>query len=522
MRLQSIIAALIVTALTACGKKNEGSPEIPGTGTGTTTKEAGIYPVPPTGFWGLTNPVVSTGWVGDVMPFFDNGKFHIFFLHDATDAEKAKSAGQHAIHKFTSSDLAKFSYEGEMIPYGNSSNAEHLIGTGSVLKYQNSYFFYYTGHNGSQGWLASNPRETILKASSTNLSNWTKKADFKLTAPAGYTTTDFRDPYVFFNEEFSEYWMLISTRRNGKGVLAKYTTTDPSADNWMLQQPLEVEGDYLMLECADIFKMGNYYYMFFAEDWSTAPGTRYRVANSSAGPWRMPEGGNDMLDGHMFYAGKTASDGTSRYLFAWTHRRNPEADNGGRTWGGNLVVHQLIQNADGTLGVKAPNAVNALFSKTAELKDANVLGSVNAAGSSFTLDGNSSIATKSFDKAPKSLKISTSITLEKNAGAAGFVFNASAINSPTYKILFEPQKSRIAAYNISGGISTEITRVPLAIQAGTGYAVDLIIDGSVCVLYVNGKVALSNRIYSAPGNAWGITADGNKATFSNLNIHTSN
>lgn len=520
MRLYNVIIAVWLIVAASCGKKNETISENPASGQ--SSREAGVYPTPPTGFWGATNPVVSTGWVGDVMPFFDNGKFHIFFLHDATDADKSKSPGQHPIHKFTSSDLFKFNYEGEMIAYGNSSTPEHLIGTGSVVKHQNTYYFYYTGHNGSPAWTSSNPRETILKATSPNLSSWTKKTDFRLTAPPGYTSNDFRDPYVFFNDEFNEYWMLVSTRRNGKGVLARYTTKDPSADNWVLQQPLEVEGDYLMLECADIFKMGDYYYMFFAEDWSASPGTRYRIATSTAGPWTKPVGGNDMLDGHMFYAGKTASDGTNRYLFAWNHRRNPESDNGNRTWGGNLVVHQLTLNSNGTLGVKAPVAVGAAFSKSLDLKELSSVGAVSGSGSNFTVDGNSSTSTKSFDKIGKSLRISASISLEKGTGAAGFVFNASTIGAPTYKILFEPQKARIVAYNIVGGISHEVTRVPLPILPATAYSIDIFIDGSVCVVYVDGKVALTNRIYSAGGNPWGITAEGNKATFSNLKIQAPN
>ncbi|WP_207424766.1 glycoside hydrolase family 32 protein [Desertivirga brevis] len=518
MILRDLVAVLIITAVTACSKKNETPGAGPDTGGSNTVKETGIFPKPPTGFWGTTNPMVSTGWVGDVMPFYDNGKFHIFFLHDATDGEKAKSEGQHPIHKFTSTDLVKYSYEGEMVRYGNVNSAEHLIGTGSVLKYKNEYYFYYTGHNGSPGWTALNPRENVLKATSTDLSNWTKNTGFKLTASPGYTSNDFRDPYVFFNEEFNEYWMLVSTRRNEKGVLARYSTDDPSKDNWVLREPLEVEGDYLMLECADIFKMGSQYYMFFAEDWSGSPGTRYRVSSSTAGPWRKPEIGSDMLDGHSFYAGKTASDGTNRYLFAWNHRRNPETDAGNRTWGGNLVVHQLTQNANGSLGVKSPTSVGATFSKQVELKGLASMGTVSSSSNAITVDGGSSASIRSFEKVGLSLKIRTTISVEKSTGVVGFVFNAAQIGNPTYKILFEPARSRIAAYNIIGGISNEVSRVPFSVQAGSSYSVDILIDGSTCVLYVDGKVALTNRIYSISDNPWGIIAEGNKGVFFNMSI----
>ena len=71
----------------------------------------------------------STGWVGDVMPSYVNGQFELFFLHDAPDQVKQSSTGQHAIHKLSSKNLLDFSYDGEMIPYGNKSTQDHLIGT---------------------------------------------------------------------------------------------------------------------------------------------------------------------------------------------------------------------------------------------------------------------------------------------------------------------------------------------------------------------------------------------------------
>ena len=42
-----------------------------------------IYPVPPAQWMGGTDPYYSAGYTGDIMPFFDNGKFHVYFLLDA-------------------------------------------------------------------------------------------------------------------------------------------------------------------------------------------------------------------------------------------------------------------------------------------------------------------------------------------------------------------------------------------------------------------------------------------------------
>ena len=478
-----------------------------------------IYPKP-------TGPATTgntgyAGWVGDVMPHYIDGKFHLFFLHDAPDMVKQSSAGQHPIHQFTTSDLVNYNYEGEAIPYGDVSAQDNLIGTGSVIKANNTYYFYYTGHNGSSSWLQNNnpgwatpnSREAVMYATSTDLKNWTKKG-FSLKAPQGFNMNEFRDPYVFFNNEFDEYWMLVSAQQSGKGVLLVYKTNDPASDNWQVLGTLNVEGNYLMLECSDIFKWGNQYYMLFAEDWSDTPGTHYRVAHSTAGPWTKPAGGNDMFDGHQFYAGRMASDGTKYYAFGWAHRRNPENDNGTRTWAGNLISHELVLLNNGNLGVKTPESVQAYFDKTAEISIKGQDGATTQSGANYTIDGTAAAAGYQFGEIKGTVKISGSINFSNTTGTASVGFNAGTEKNGTYLIRFEPASKRIAAYNNG----SEITRVPFNFEAGKDYSFSLIIDNSVAALYLNNEVALTNRIYRVQDNAWSLRADNMKIVVNDLKI----
>ncbi|WP_181308009.1 glycoside hydrolase family 32 protein [Rufibacter sp. XAAS-G3-1] len=519
MKVNNWIIALVAAGLTACNSSDDPTPKPVNPGAGGEGKDINIYPVPPTGWMGTTSPYNTAGWVGDIMPFYDNGKFHLFFLHDA----QTKPAGQgfHDIHKFESANLVDFDYAGRMIPYSTPNQPDFAIGTGSAVKVGNTYYMYYTGHNGIAEFVQNNPRESVLYATSTDLKNWTKKPSFKLTAPAGYYNYDFRDPHVFFNVEKNEYWMLVSTQTNSRrAVLLLFTTTNPAADNWVPRGPLYTTTDaenYVMLECADIFKMGNYWYLFFSEDWSAMKGTHYRMATSSEGPWTKPA--QDMLDGQHFYAAKTASDGDKRYLFGWTARRNPENDSGNKEWGGNMVTHELTQAADGTLGVKPPDAVNRLFTKEVTLQPKQTVGSATATGSTFQLDGSATAAYSLFGSFAGSTKISAKVKIDASAGTAGFVFNADNLTQQSFKVVLEPGNGRIAAYRVSGGNAQLVTQVAVALQAGTTYDMSVIIDGSVCVLYLNGKAALSNRLYSLSGKSWGITATGSQATISELKLY---
>ena len=55
----------------------------------------------------------------------------------------------------------------------------------------------------------------------------------------------------------------------------------------------------------------------------------------------MPSG-PDRFDGTGFYAAKTATNGTDRYIFAWTNVLTGNTDAGAWGWGGNLAVHKIV------------------------------------------------------------------------------------------------------------------------------------------------------------------------------------
>lgn len=462
------------------------------------------------------------GWVGDVMPYYANGKFEIFFLHDATDLAKYASSGQHAIHKFTSKNVLDFTYNGEMIRYGNNATQDHLIGTGGMVTTGGTSYFYYTGHNGNSNWLSNNNsvwtstnhREAIMCATSNDLNTWTKKNNFLIQASNDYSNYDFRDPFVFYNDEFAEYWMLVSTKQAGKGVILVYKTTSPATQQWTIRGTLNIEGDFLMLECSDIFKIDDKYYMLFAEDWSTTPGTHYRIANSTAGPWLKPTDGQDMFDGHQFYAARSATDGTNRYAFAWAHRRNNMSDDGTRTWGGNLITHQIYKQPNNKLGVKSPVAVRAYFNSENNAVTIEQTGSVSQVGDSYTLNGSAAKAFLKFDKLSGSTLIKGTITPSNTSGTAIIGFNTKTDNSSSYLIKIEPSQNRIAAYNNG----SEVTRVPFTFQSAKSYNFSIVVDGSVVVLYLNDEIALTNRIYSAQGNHWSVAAENMQLNVNDLKI----
>jgi len=512
-----LMTSLLFSVMLSCSKEKRYTPAEP-----FVEEKFNIFPKPQR--TATASSVQSTGWVGDAMPYFSNGQFNIFFLHDAPDQVKQNSQGQHPIHKFSSTNLLDFSYDGEMIPYGNKLTQDLLIGTGSMVKAGNTNYFYYTGHNASGSWLQNantafadaNTVEAVMYASSTSMADWTKKPGFALKAPEGYSRNEFRDPFVFYNEEFGQYWMVVSAQKSDKGVLLVYTSTDPATDQWVLRGPMVVAGDYLMLECADVFKIDDQYFMLFAEDWSSSPGTHYRVAASSAGPWLKPADGIDMFDGHQFYAARSASDGTARYAFGWAHRRNPENDNGTRTWGGNLVVQQLSKLGSDKLAVKSPAAVKKYFTSDSAPVITGQSGTVSNLSADYVLSGSSTPASYKFAALSGTTMLKGSLSVNNLTGVASIGFNTKDNQMASYLIRFEPASRRIAAYNNNN----EVTRVPFSFEANKTYTFSIVIDGSMVVLYLNDQIALTNRIYSAKASPWTINADGLELKLNNLKVST--
>lgn len=475
-----------------------------------------IYPAPPEQWMGGSESYFTAGYMGDIMPFFDNGKFNVFFLHDAISKPAGK--GFHDIHSFETSNFLDFNYNGRMIPYGEPNEADFAIGTGSVVKANGVYYFYYTGHNGNANFVNDNPRESVLCATSTDLKNWSKIEDFKMTAPAGYYDFDFRDPHVFFNEDTENYWMLMSTQTEPgrKAVVLLFTSDDLASNNWTVENPVYTTTpaeDYLMLECADMFKMGNYWYLIFSENWSAYTGTHYRMATSSNGPWTTPE--NDRFDGEYFYAAKTASNGTDRFIFGWTARKSPENNDGGKNWAGNMVTHQLVQNANGTLKVQQPVDVANLFTQEQALVVESTSGNVQQNGNSITLQSGS--CKFNVLKSTNQIKFNLSMADE---GKAGMILSDDLSEGSGIKIVFEPANNRIASYVHNGTSETYISHVPFDFSQSSTYNVSLTINNDVCVMYINDTAAFSNRVYNIGNTNWSMFSDNTDATFSNIQIKT--
>lgn len=453
----------------------------------------------------------SHGWVGDPMPFYENGTFHVFYLQDTRPAP----ATFHPWYKATTADFLSYTDDGEMIPCGADNSQEDALGTGSVFKNGNIYYAFYTAHNGDL-----DPKEFIYLATSSDLKAWTKQPSFSFRAPDGYDRNEFRDPFIL--KEGNEFKMLVSTRADigggaWKGVIAQFKSNDLL--NWEIDTATPffyIDDNEFMVECADVFTENGYQYIIYSGIDSRLVHYKYRKQGVQA--WTTPA--NNALDGITFYAAKTASDGTSRYLFGWAPTRTGNNDSSDFSWGGSLVVHQLNQNSDGTLSVIMNNLIDQKLVNGVELK---ITGSYSsqAVSDSYTLKGTETAQDYiTFDRLTGINKIKTTIK-PSTATKFGFEFGASGNRREVFALQFDTEAKKIELNKVLrlDGTSETITSVDLPISSNGEYNVTLLIENSVCVLYVNDQIAFTNRIYAMNQNAWGIISNNGDVTFSNVKIY---
>lgn len=455
-------------------------------------------------FWKPAN-----GWVGDAMPFYENGKYHVMYLHDARDG----ASTYHPFAMATTTDFTTYEDNGIIIPCGADNSQEDALGTGSTIKAGDTYYTYYTGHNGNLS-----PAEKIYLATSKDLKTWTKQKDFVLEAPGqDVDRNEFRDPFVM--KEGNVYKMLVTGRgyvaavNDWQAVILQYSSTDML--NWTLEDPFYFNGERI-LECPDVFTMGNYQYLIYSNwDWAgTDRRTRYVYRTIGSSNWTTPA--QPALDDDFFYAGKTAGDGTNRYLFGWCYTRYDHKETSDKQWAGSLIVHQLTQNSDGTLNVVVPAPIAAKLNNPIELK-ALVNHQATIQGNTYTMKGSKEEkALAIFDGQQGAFKI----TAKVKAGSArrlGFEFGASGARSEVHDLVFDMDSRQLKLDRIVKGASPE-TRTAITLPQGTEFDVTLIVENSVCTLYLNGQKALTNRIYQMNRNGWGVFAEGGEATFTELTL----
>lgn len=467
-------------------------------------------------------------WAADFVPFYAKGKYQLFYLHDWRD--HAKFGEGTPWYLISTNDFVNYTEHGEVLARGTKEQQDLYVFTGSVIEANGQYHIFYTGHN-PHFRKQNKPEQGVMHAVSDDLLSWRKIPEHTFFAPGDkYEPHDWRDPFVFYDDESREYKMLLAARyKTGiprrRGLTAMCASKD--LINWEVREPFYSPDLYFTHECPDLFKMGDWWYLVFSE-FTDLIQTRYRMSRSLKGPWLTPK--RDTFDARAFYAAKTASDGRRRFIFGWDPTREENKDYRNWNWGGNLVVHEIHQEKDGELYVTVPDGVDKAFNKQSPITFDVKAGDVKITGNDVRIVAPGSFGASAAGLMPERCKIETTIQFEPNTRGCGLMLRASDDLDSVYYVRLEPQSNRLVFdawprgtyHPITGASGHFMLDLERQLGLSPNQPVDLkvFVDGTVCVVYAAGKIAMSTRMYNLPKGRWGVFANEGAATFRDLRLTT--
>ena len=474
---------------------------------------------------------------GDTMPFFHDGKWHLFFSQPPVGAWEYVERARVSTAYLRSDDLVNWEVMPDAFGPGAHGDCDgDGIWTGSVIENEGVFHFFYTGYNRQ----SASP-QTICKATSTDMKTWDKSGSNPLISPDSrwYETVDWRDPFVYRDEEAECFKMLISARlKEGpqfrRGCVAVATSDD--LESWEVGPPLASSMLTHCPECPETFKLGDWWYLVQSR-YSERMQTVYRVAKSREGPWESRK--LDSLDGRRFYAAKSAGASERRFSFAWIPFRKHHDPNRSWVWGGELgSPRELVSLPDGTLISRLPQEVDDSYDSPVGHDIRPVLGDWSK-GDSPHCDATGTYAYAFLD-GPNRDDVLLDIVIEPavNTEAVGVLIEPRGGEhlDGGYSLAIEPMKERVIfdrwpaamdplwdslvlnerhGIEVSQEIDNPLVERPLAFRPEDGrYRVQILRNGSAIECFVAGQVVASFRVYDFSNtDAWGLFVQEGAATF---------
>lgn len=461
------------------------------------------------------------GVCGDFIPYYNTERklFELYYLHDYRGCDGHGEGTDW--RRITTADGAHYTEEGEMISRGGPESRDLFCYTGCVLIHENLQHIFYTGHN-YHLMETSDRKESVMHAVSTDGVHWEKREALTFFAPEGLDIelNDWRDPYVFWNEDENCWWMLLCTRKKAgpdrlRGATGLLKSRD--LDHWEYCGSFWSPSNCWCPECPEIFEWGSYWYFIYST-YNEAEGFRtyYRMAETLEGPWKAPS--YNTFDARAFYAGKTACDGEKRYIFGWNPTKERNSDFGAWQWGGCLVTHELVQLPDGQLRVKMPEAIHRLFASANPVRFAPMLHESHQESDVLSVSAPDGFGAAMAEPIPSICKLEAEIFLEPGTRDAGLVLHCDENGDEGYYLRLEADHGKLAFQRIHPQCDHNELERKTDIAAGIWHKLTVLLDGDAMTAYLDDTVGLSARMYDYTGSRLMAFVSDGSARFRNVRV----
>ncbi len=456
--------------------------------------------------------------LGDVIPFYDHGEFKPFYLRNFRCNRDAGHRDGWVM--LTTKDHLHY----------DEHDTGIVGGTGSVIYTGGMYHMFYCTFQQSP------ERNYIEHATSPDLDVWTTIPEDRFASDDEiYAPVHWRDPFVFWVEEEQCWWMILAAQKKGPTTRRGCVGLCKSSDlhHWTYAQPLYAPMNaQCAFECPDLFRWGDWYYLVFSS-YADRFQTLYRMSRSLHGPWLTPE--IDTFDTRAFYAAKTGTDGQRRLIYGWNptrelddHHFDPRAphtqDWNGWDWGGNLVVHELFQQPDGTLRVAPMPEVLQAVSRKESLRLSPLCGAWDCRGDCAEADAKDGYASLLLNPMEGTCRLSMDVILLAPTAQLGVAMHVDERFAEGYYAIVDPFRKRLEfkspiRMTERGGqafpYEVEQER-PVPRALGERFHLDVVVDGSILEVYLDRRVVLGTRMLAAKDGCWGLFASEGQVRFEHI------
>ena len=333
-----------------------------------TSKPAAQKNVAPVQYWA---PREHNAWVGDIVTFFHQGRYHVFYLYDRRHHQSKFGQGAHYFEHLSTADFKTWTEHEAATPI---EEQWECIGTGTPFVFNKQLCLAFGWHT-DRIYPAD---KTTWPAQWDHLKKHGRTGDIKrgttpgVPAGAGYAISadgvaKFKKTNVMFHPCMNP---SVFTDPNGRlRMLANSGSkgiweSDSIDSGWRCISPDFPPGG----DCTFFFRWGKHDYIIggFRNLWSK--------------PIDKPDSAYEdvVRKGHDFYDGLNVPAVTQiqggRFLMAgWTEIRG---------WGGNLVIRELVQLPDGRIGSKWMDEI------TPDAEKPKLLAAKIAETTTFAVDNN--------------------------------------------------------------------------------------------------------------------------------------
>lgn len=432
-------------------------------------------------------------YAGDCMPYYEDGLFYIYYLKDGGDSFN------HSVFLATTSDFVSWTeIEKPVLESSRTLAQDSWIGTGSVVKVDSEYVFFYTGHSA----VASEYGEKIMAAKSDNLYSFNKIEGWSITPDDTLgQKRDFRDPQAYFDEKTGRINLTVTASKDGKARVLKYSM-DKNLENVSYDGIIftDESGAYFNLECSDTFELNGYHYLTYSAQDDTH---FYAVAKTPYGQYSNPR----RLDGKLLYAAKHTEKDGENYFAGWVRRsEEPSLISAVTAWAGNIIALKINQGDEGSLYLSLPSSILSSFKNEEKtlLKGSKTL-----------------LKAKKDDE-----KVPLCITNEKFLLKGEFSFEEKS-EFGLYFACEDEERSRLICIDsekemislLADGGETLLSYADVALKPKEKYSFTYFQEGSCGVFCIDKEASLTVRLYSSVGSLLSLFAKkGSEVKFENVSL----